>query len=128
MPGVVLKRPDRQYALRISRQIFRLTRPVDRPGDILRYRWHVLVHPSSGDVALYIDDSRVLVHSDCDRTALSREIEADISRPNKTRLESDIDSSKGLTIRIRDVLPPDLGTFKTDQELRDDGWFQEPSA
>lgn len=110
-----------QQAKDVSRELFRISRPVDAPSDVAKYLFGWVEHPTDGRVALRINqDQMIPVADDQDASALVDLLKDDASKQELLGLKELVDSSD--RIRFGDIIPS-VYDLKTHEEMENDGWF-----
>lgn len=116
-------------SLAVSREYFRLSRPdgVAHPDDVTKFLSGTIVHPTTGEVALFIPTSDFLVHVLASDEALPVALfNGRVSVPDRARMKADIAACRGGRDTMANLLPPGLqGDIKPDSFMEAQGWFPE---
>jgi hypothetical protein len=118
-----------QRAIAISRELFRIQRPIDGQGDGTQYLFGWIKHPTkdSGyvdtvNVALQIDTNQVIyVHPDNNLTNLIA-LFPELSQVEKDGLAAFIESQQMFLFKY--IIPSDVTVFNIDQ-MKVAGWLPE---
>lgn len=120
-----------QRAIAISRELFRIQRPVDGQGDGTQYLFGWVKHPTkdSGyadtvNVALQIDTNQVIyVHPDNNLTNLIA-LFPELSQAERDGLAAFIESQQSFLFKY--IVPSDVTIFSK-EEMKASGWLPEPN-
>ena len=121
-----------QRAEAISRELFRIQRPIDQQGDATAYifGWHKFANggsdvkylPSIVDTCLDVNVNQIIyVHPENDLTNLIA-LFPELSEEEKMMLAGFIDSQSQFPFGY--IIPSGFGVF-TYEEMKQDGWFVE---
>ena len=118
-----------QRAIAISRELFRIQRPINQQNDATLYLFGWIKHPTkdSGyvdtvNIALEIDTNQVIyVHPDNDLTNLIS-LFPELSQAEKDGLAAFIESQQMFFFKY--IIPSDVNIF-TEAEMKQSGWFPE---
>lgn len=119
----------------ISKSFYELSRPqsVRSPEDTTQYYCAWLIHPQTEVVILEIPDISLYIHSEADKTIFDKFIQRlvankEISELEITKTQELIDSSRGLSVNIENIIPSFWKEqAKTHEELEKEGWFDNPN-
>lgn len=119
-------------SLAVSREFFRLSRPVGvaQPEDVTKFLSSTIVHPETGQVALFVPTTDFLVHVLASDEALPLALfNGRVSVPDRAQMKSDIAACRGSRDTMANLLPPGLqGDIKPDEFMEAQGWFDEPGS
>lgn len=114
-------------SLAVSREYFRLSRPdsVVAPDDVTKFLSGTIVHPTTGDVALFIPTTDFLIHALASDEALPVALfNGRVSVPDRAQMKSDIANGRSSRSTMATLLPPGLqGNIKPDTFMEAQGWF-----
>ncbi len=117
-------------SLSVSREYFKLSRPdgVAEVEDVTKFLSHTIVHPTTGEVALFISTEDFLVHLLADDEALpSALFNGRVNLPDRAQMKNDIANGRTERRTMAALLPPGLqGDIKPDAFMEANGWFDEP--
>lgn len=116
-----------QRAIAISRELFRIQRPINQQSDATLYLFGWIKHPTKDstytdtvNAALQIDTNQVIyVHPDNDLTNLIA-LFPELSQAEKDGLAAFIESQQSFPFGA--IVPSGVTLF-TYQEMKDSGWF-----
>jgi len=116
-----------ERAIAISRELFRIQRPIDQQNDATLYLFGWVKHPTQDpnytevvDTALQVDVNQVIyVHPDNDLTNLIA-LFPELSQAEKDGLAAFIESQQMFLFKY--IIPSDVTVFTYDQ-MKDAGWF-----
>ena len=116
-----------QRAIAISRELFRVQRPINQQNDATLYLFGWVKHPTKDptytdtvNVALQIDTNQVIyVHPDNDLTNLIA-LFPELSQAEKDGLAAFIESQQMFLFKY--IIPSDVNVF-TESEMKQAGWF-----
>ena len=118
-----------EYAQSISRELWLLIRPLDiSSGEVSQYYTSFYAHPKGKQVAVYIPDEDMQIHSQADALPLVELISEALNKSEKKRVTDAINNAKGDTLNILTMikglksLSPKL---KTKAQFEAAGWFLE---
>jgi hypothetical protein len=119
-----------QMAIAISRELFRIQRPIDQQNDATLYLFGWIKHPTKDptyadtvNVALQIDTNQVIyVHPDNNLTNLIA-LFPELSQAEKDGLAAFIESQQMFLFKY--IIPSDVNVF-TESEMKQAGWLPEP--
>ena len=119
-----------ERAIAISRELFRIQRPIDQQNDATLYLFGWVKHPTKDstyadtvNVALQIDTNQVIyVHPDNDLTNLIA-LFPELSQTEKDGLAAFIESQQMFLFKY--IIPSDVTVF-TEAEMKAAGWLPEP--
>jgi hypothetical protein len=119
-----------QRAIAISRELFRIQRPIDQQNDATLYLFGWIKHPTKDsnyvdtvNAALQIDTNQVIyVHPDNDLTNLIA-LFPELSQAEKDGLAAFIESQQMFLFKY--IIPSDVNVF-TEAEMKAAGWLPEP--
>ena len=119
-----------QRAIAITRELFRIQRPIDQQNDATLYLFGWLKHPTQDpnytevvDTALQVDVNQVIyVHPDNDLTNLIA-LFPELSQAEKDGLAAFIESQASFLFQY--IIPSDVTVF-TEAEMKQAGWLPEP--
>ena len=118
-----------ERAIDITRELFRIQRPIDQQNDATLYLFGWVKHPTQDpnyveivDTALQVDTNQVIyVHPDNDLTNLIA-LFPELSQAEKDALVNYIESSASFEFRY--IVPSGVKVY-TYEEMKEDGWFPE---
>ena len=118
-----------QRAIAISRELFRIQRPIDQQNDATLYLFGWIKHPTKDpnyvdtvNAALQIDTNQVIyVHPDNDLTNLIA-LFPELSQAEKDGLAAFIESQQMFLFKY--IIPSDVTVF-TYEQMKEAGWFTE---
>ena len=118
-----------ERAIAISRELFRIQRPIDQQNDATLYLFGWVKHPTKDstyadtvNVALQIDTNQVIyVHPDNDLTNLIA-LFPELSQTEKDGLAAFIESLQMFLFKY--IIPSDVTVF-TEAEMKAAGWLPE---
>lgn len=127
LPQAGLTSGDR--AIAISRELFRIQRPIDQQSDATLYLFGWVNHPTKDpnytdtvNVALEVDLNQVIyVHPDNDLTNLIA-LFPELSEAEKEALVDYIENSASFQFMY--IVPSGVKVY-TYEEMKEDGWFPE---
>lgn len=132
MSYLILETNDFAASIGVSREYFRLSRPVGvaQPDDVTKFLSSTIVHPTTGQVALFIPTSDFLVHALASDEALPVALfNGRVSLPDRAQMKSDIANGRTERRTMVGLLPPGLqGDIKPDAFMEAQGWFDEPGS
>ena len=119
-----------ERAIAISRELFRIQRPIDQQNDATLYLFGWIKHPTKDpnytdtvNVSLQIDSNQVIyVHPDNDLTNLIALL-PELSQAEKDGLAAFIESQQMFLFKY--IIPSDVNIF-TEAEMKQAGWLPEP--
>ena len=119
-----------ERAIAISRELFRIQRPIDQQNDATLYLFGWIKHPTKDpnyidtvNAALQIDTNQVIyVHPDNNLTNLIA-LFPELSQAEKDALVSYIESSASFEFRY--IVPSGV-TIYSEEQIKKDGWLPEP--
>lgn len=119
-----------ERAIAISRELFRIQRPINQQSDATLYLFGLVNHPTKDpnyidtvNAALQIDTNQVIyVHPDNDLTNLIA-LFPELSQAEKEALVSYIENSASFEFRY--IVPSGV-TIYDEQQMKKDGWLPEP--
>jgi len=119
-----------QRAIAISRELFRIQRPIDQQNDATLYLFGWIKHPTKDpnyidtvNAALQIDTNQVIyVHPDNDLTQLIA-LFPELSQAEKDGLAAFIESQQMFLFKY--IIPSDVTVF-TEAEMKAAGWLPDP--
>ena len=119
-----------QRAISISRELFRIQRPINQQSDATLYLFGWIKHPTKDpnytdtvNAALQIDTNQVIyVHPDNDLTNLIA-LFPELSQAEKEALVTYIENSASFEFRY--IVPSGV-TIYDEQQMKNDGWLPEP--
>ena len=119
-----------QRAIAITRELFRIQRPIDQQNDATLYLFGWVKHPTQDpnyteivDTALQVDTNQVIyVHPDNDLTNLIA-LFPELSQAEKDGLAAFIESQASFMFQY--IIPSDVTVF-TEAEMKAAGWLPEP--
>jgi hypothetical protein len=118
-----------ERAIAISRELFRIQRPIDQQNDATLYLFGWIKHPTKDpnytdtvNVSLQIDSNQVIyVHPDNDLTNLIALL-PELSQAEKDGLAAFIESQQMFLFKY--IIPSDVNIF-TEAEMKAAGWLPE---
>jgi hypothetical protein len=118
-----------QRAIAISRELFRIQRPINQQGDATLYLFGWVKHPTQDsnytqvvDTALQVDVNQIIyVHPDNDLTNLIA-LFPELSQAEKDGLAAFIESQQSFPFGA--IVPAGVNLFTYD-EMKASGWFPE---
>jgi hypothetical protein len=118
-----------QRAIAISRELFRIQRPIDQQNDATLYLFGWIKHPTKDpnyidtvNAALQIDTNHIIyVHPDNDLTNLIA-LFPELSQQERDGLAAFIESQEMFLFKY--IIPSDVTVF-TYEQMKDAGWFPE---
>lgn len=118
-----------QRSISISRELFRIQRPIDQQNDGTLYLFEWVKHPTQDpayqnivNVALSVDLSEIIyVHPDNDLTNLIA-LFPELSQAEKDGLAAFIESQQSFPFQY--IIPQGTTVF-TYEQMKDSGWFPE---
>lgn len=129
MSYLILESNNVVDALKVSREYFRLSRPasVAEPDDVTKFLSGTIVHPTTGQVALYLPASDFLVHALASDEALPVALfNGRVSLPDRAQMKNDIANGRGSRRTMAGLLPAGLqGDIKPDAFMEAQGWFDD---
>lgn len=119
-----------QRAIEISRELFRIQRPVNQQNDATLYLFGWIKHPTKDpnyvdtvNAALQIDTNQVIyVHPDNDLTNLIA-LFPELSQAERDGLAAFIESQQMFLFKY--IIPSDVTVF-TEAEMKQAGWLPDP--
>jgi hypothetical protein len=119
-----------QRAVAISRELFRIQRPINQQNDATLYLFGWIKHPAKDpnyidtvNAALQIDTNQVIyVHPDNDLTNLIA-LFPELSQAEKDGLAAFIESQQMFLFKY--IIPSDVTVF-TEAEMKAAGWLPDP--
>lgn len=119
-----------QRAIAISRELFRIQRPINQQNDATLYLFGWVKHPTRDpnytdtvNTALQIDTNQVIyVHPDNDLTNLIA-LFPELSQAEKDTLVSYIENSASFQFKY--IVPSGV-TIYSEEQMKKDGWLPEP--
>ena len=119
-----------ERAIAISRELFRIQRPIDQQNDATLYLFGWIKHPTKDpnyvdtvNAALQIDTNQVIyVHPDNDLTNLIA-LFPELSQAERDGLAAFIESQQMFLFQY--IIPSDVNIF-TEAEMKQAGWLHEP--
>ena len=119
-----------ERAISISRELFRIQRPIDQQNDATLYLFGWIKHPTKDpnyidtvNAALQIDTNQVIyVHPDNDLTNLIA-LFPELSQAEKDGLAAFIESQQMFLFKY--IIPSDVTVF-TEAEMKSAGWLPDP--
>jgi len=119
-----------QRAIAISRELFRIQRPINQQNDATLYLFGWIKHPTKDpnyidtvNAALQIDTNQIIyVHPDNDLTNLIA-LFPELSQQERDALVSYIESSASFEFRY--IVPSGV-TIYVEEQMKKDGWLPEP--
>jgi hypothetical protein len=119
-----------ERAIAISRELFRIQRPINQQNDATLYLFGWIKHPTKDstytdtvNAALQIDTNQVIyVHPDNDLTNLIALL-PELSQAEKDGLAAFIESQQMFLFKY--IIPSDVTVF-TEAEMKSAGWLPEP--
>jgi len=119
-----------QRAIAITRELFRIQRPIDQQNDATLYLFGWVKHPTQDpnyteivDTALQVDVNQVIyVHPDNDLTNLIA-LFPELSQAEKDGLAAFIESQASFLFQY--IIPTDVTVFDETQ-MKASGWLPEP--
>jgi hypothetical protein len=116
-----------QRAIAITRELFRIQRPIDQQNDATLYLFGWIKHPTKDpnyidtvNAALQIDTNHIIyVHPDNDLTNLIA-LFPELSQAEKDGLAAFIESQQSFEFRY--IVPGGV-TIYTKQQMEENGWF-----
>ena len=119
-----------ERAIAISRELFRIQRPIDQQNDATLYLFGWIKHPTKDstyqdtvNAALQIDTNQVIyVHPDNDLTNLIA-LFPELSQAEKDGLAAFIESQQMFLFKY--IIPSDVTVF-TEAEMKAAGWLPDP--
>lgn len=119
-----------ERAIAITRELFRIQRPIDQQNDATLYLFGWVKHPTQDpnytevvDTALQVDVNQIIyVHPDNDLTNLIA-LFPELSQAERDALVSYIISSASFEFRY--IVPSGV-TIYSEQQMKNDGWLPEP--
>jgi hypothetical protein len=118
-----------QRAIAISRELFRIQRPIDQQNDATLYLFGWIKHPTKDpnyidtlNAALQINTNQVIyVHPENNLTNLIA-LFPELSQAEKDGLAAFIESQQSFEFRY--IVPSGVKVY-TYEEMKEDGWFPE---
>lgn len=119
-----------ERAIAITRELFRIQRPIDQQNDATLYLFGWVKHPTQDpnyvevvDAALQVDVNQVIyVHPDNDLTNLIS-LFPELSQAEMDALVTYIENSASFEFRY--IVPSGV-TIYDEQQMKNDGWLPEP--
>ena len=119
-----------QRAIAITRELFRIQRPIDQQNDATLYLFGWVKHPTQDpnytevvDTALQVDVNQVIyVHPDNDLTQLIA-LFPELSQAEKDGLAAFIESQASFMFQY--IIPSDVTVFD-EAQMKAAGWLPEP--
>ena len=119
-----------ERAIAISRELFRIQRPINQQNDATLYLFGWIKHPTKDpnytdtvNAALQIDTNQVIyVHPDNDLTNLIA-LFPELSQAEKDGLAAFIESQQMFLFKY--IIPSDVTVF-TEAEMKSAGWLPDP--
>ena len=119
-----------ERAIAISRELFRIQRPINQQSDATLYLFGWIKHPTKDpnyidtvNAALQIDTNQIIyVHPDNDLTNLIA-LFPELSQSEKDGLAAFIESQQMFLFKY--IIPSDVNIF-TEAEMKQAGWLPEP--
>ena len=119
-----------ERAIAISRELFRIQRPIDQQNDATLYLFGWIKHPTKDpnyvdtvNAALQIDTNQVIyVHPDNDLTNLIA-LFPELSQAERDGLAAFIESQQMFLFKY--IIPSDVTVF-TEAEMKQAGWLPDP--
>ena len=119
-----------ERAIAITRELFRIQRPINQQSDATLYLFGWVKHPTQDpnyveivDTALQVDVNQVIyVHPDNDLTNLIA-LFPELSQAEKDGLAAFIESQQMFLFKY--IIPSDVTVF-TEAEMKAAGWLPEP--
>lgn len=111
----------------LSRELYRLSRPVPNPGDVTEYLFGFQSHPVTGKVAMECDAAAVIpVSTQADPSGIVALLDPSPEQEQEVAgLVALVESRKGQTLAFGEITPSWV-VARTREELEADGWFPEP--
>ena len=119
-----------ERAVAISRELFRIQRPINQQNDATLYLFGWIKHPTKDpnyidtvNAALQIDTNQIIyVHPDNDLTNLIA-LFPELSQAEKDGLAAFIESQQMFLFKY--IIPSDVTVF-TEDEMKSAGWLPDP--
>ena len=121
---------SQQRSIAITRELFRIQRPINQQNDATLYLFGWVKHPTQDpnytevvDTALQVDVNQVIyVHPDNDLTNLIA-LFPELSQAERDGLAAFIESQQSFLFKY--IIPSDVTVF-TEAEMKQAGWLPEP--
>lgn len=112
-----------QAAQTISRELFKISRPISGPNDVTAYLFGWITHPDTGEVALQVDPNQVIpVHPSQDTSVLAQLILQDVPQSEIDQLTNWLSQQKEIT--FSQIIPSTI-TLRGKAEMEANGWFNQ---
>lgn len=126
MTYLVLSQPSADYASAVSQLMWGLCGHPDDTATTHYCGW--IVHPTTGAVALILDDQDIYIQPAATADAIIAATGAVMSPTEQAELATSIQSRRGSKSRVTDILPASIAANLLTQEQADAaGWLQTSS-
>ncbi len=120
---------DAESARDLSREWYRISRPalVRAPDDVTEFFSDHIVHPTTGEVALFILDEDMPVHAAADGAALAALTNGRTNAADKAQMRGNVAARRGARTLMTDIYPASInGDIKSEAFMEAQGWFDRP--
>jgi hypothetical protein len=126
MTYLELSQPSAAYASALSQLMWGLCGHPDDTTTTYYCGW--IVHPTSGAVALTLDDQDIYIQPTATADAIIAATGSAMSPTEQAELTASIQSRRGSKSRVTDILPASIASnLLSQQEATDAGWFDNSS-
>lgn len=130
MSYLILEVPSEGEAINVSREYFRLSRPVGvaKADDVTKLLSGIIIHPDTGEVALFINEESFLIDLlASDENLPVALFNGRVNVPDRAQMKNDIAAQRGARSTMAVLLPAGLeGDIKPDAFMEAQGWFPNP--
>ena len=125
MKYTIILTPDvLEGAKTFSRELFKISRPVNDQSDVTQYLFGWITHPSTGEVALVVDEDQIIpVHPEKDVTTLMQMLNNDATESELQQLADYVSQTN--QVRFGDIIPSGV-IIRDHAEMETLGWFNYP--